>query len=107
VVQNYQVGRAAPGFTVSSLLAQLGKQLPGVQDRRRDAAADVAHHHRLSEVETENIARVDPGIDATDNPQRLVARERQAGERAVGGEPSVSSDQLLGGDGHRHRLTAA
>ena len=66
----------------------MGEQLPGAQDPRRNAAADVAHHDRLSEVETENMARVDPGIDASDDPQRLVARERQAGERAAGGEPS-------------------
>ena len=76
VVQNHQVRRAAPGLTASSLLAQLGEQLPRAQDRRRDAAADVAHHDRLTEVETENITRVDPGIDATDDPQRLIAWER-------------------------------
>ena len=76
MVQNDQVRRAAAGLTASSMLAQLGEQLPGAQDRRRDATADVAHHDRLSEVETENVTRVDPGIDATEDPQRLIAWER-------------------------------
>ena len=100
------MGRAASGLIATSLLAELGEQLTGAQDRRRDAAADVAHHHRLSEVETQNMARVDAGIDAADDPQRLVAREREAGERAGGGEPSVASDQLVDGDGDGYRLPA-
>jgi hypothetical protein len=70
-------------------------------------AANVAHHGRLSNAETENMTRVDPGIDAADDPQRLIARERQAGERHVGGEPSVASDQLVGGNGHRDRAIGA
>ncbi|MFZ0977608.1 MAG: hypothetical protein WAN22_35655 [Solirubrobacteraceae bacterium] len=101
-----KVGRAATGLTSTFLLAQLGEQPPRAQNRRRNAAADVAHHDRLSKVETENMARVDPGIDATEDPQRLIAREREASESAGGGEPSVALDQFVGGDGHGHGLPA-
>src|SRR5215467_11484228 len=95
VVQDHQVP-APRGLA----LAKPAKQGPLAQRRRGDPPADVAHDDTFTELETEYITRVDPGVDAAEHLQGVAGRERKAGERPRRGERRVAPNQLTGRNAH-------
>ena len=94
VVQDHQM----PGWRPA--VPEPAEQSPLAQRVRRDPAADIAHHDAIAEVEAQHVTGVDSGVDAADHPQNLVTRERQAFERAAGGEHRVAPDQVGGRNCH-------
>src|SRR5467141_562850 len=94
----WPLGRACPSFASNA------------HERRTagcDPTTNVAHHYRLAELEIKYVARVHARVDTADDAQRLVGREREAGERAAGGEVGIPSDELVDRDGHRRLLSMA
>src|SRR6516164_10025960 len=89
VVQDHQV---SPAGRLAG--AEAAEQCPRAQSFGGNSAADVAHDDCLTELESENVARVNPRVDTPDHPQCRVGREGKTLEYSAGGERSVPLDEL-------------
>src|SRR3978361_1851252 len=80
------------------------RQLPQphnlVQHGRRDPSTDVAQHGRLTQIESEELGRVNPGVDAADDEDFQRRKDFQARGESVGREACVALYQLLNGITH-------
>src|SRR5262249_20743096 len=95
VVQDRQM---SPAGRLAS--AEAAEQCPRTQSFGGNSAADVAHDDRLTELETQYVAGVDPRVDTADHPQCRVGREGESLECSAGGERCVPSDEFGCVDGH-------